>query len=744
MYILAKSDPAITLQEHNGDLLKVQESLQGQFPALEKLTDSTFHTALKKAILYHDIGKSHADFQKLLRGKKNGWDNKRHEIFSFAFAMADESDWKNEIAMAVLGHHKDVKTLLERIPDSELEDDPELAGLLTNRRTWQDEINLLPLIEIEKALSATADKKYLERKQIRKYLQDYFHSSHPFEKSLRQILLSGALKICDHVGSARNFNLSKLEQSDFVFLEQKREQLKEKNQDFYEHQVNASKIIGNAILIAPTGSGKTETALLWAQKQVNQVPGHVFFVLPFTASINAMHGRLQKSFNDGQVGMIHGKLTDFLNRFFSERNYDLNKRVEEIKDLSYYYKNIHTPIKVVTPFQLLKHIFGLKDFEKGMVEWVGAKFIFDEIHAYDPEVIAQIQVFIEIVGKYFSAQVFIMTATLPTFLRTLLCGQLGSYSEVKASKELLDSFDRHRVNLLQGKLTDNIEMMTSTIVAGTKTLIVLNTVADAQQVYQQLLKDLPEEISETGVLLHGGFNGRDRARHEKKVIEGKALFIVGTQSIEVSLDIDYDVIFTAPAPLDALLQRFGRVNRNRQKGISDCYVFREAGERDKYIYSEEIIDGTLSTLKILEKDNGIISERRTQEMIDSVYPKWSSEQEAKYKQIYNLLKGSAEALKAHVYDSHTEEEFYKQFDGIPVLPVILQDEYLGYLQEKDLLNAATLFVSIRKNVFAWWSQTNKLVKVNYNNYESYYVTHVKYDPELGLLKDETEISDQFL
>jgi len=420
MSILAKSDPEITLQEHNGDLLKVQESLQNQFPALEALTDSSFHTALKKSILYHDIGKSHSEFQKLLRGKTNEWEHKRHEIFSFAFAMAYESIWKNYIAIAVLGHHKDLNTLLERIPVSELEDDIELAGLITNRRSWQDEIKLLPLEEIEQVFTVAAEKKYLERKQIRKYIQDYLHDSYPFEKSLRQILLSGALKICDHVGSARNFNFLKLDQSDFLFLEQKRLQLKDKNQDFYEHQENAGKIIGNAILIAPTGSGKTETALLWAQNQVNQVTGHVFYVLPFTASINAMHGRLQSSFANGKVGMIHGKLNDFLNRYFSERNYELNKRVDEIKELSYYYKNIHTPIKVVTPFQLLKHLFGLKDFEKGMVEWAGAKFIFDEIHAYDPELIAQIQVFIEIVGKYFSAQVFIMTATLPTFLRTLL------------------------------------------------------------------------------------------------------------------------------------------------------------------------------------------------------------------------------------------------------------------------------------------------------------------------------------
>jgi CRISPR-associated endonuclease/helicase Cas3 len=50
--------------------------------------------------------------------------------------------------------------------------------------------------------------------------------------------------------------------------------------------------------------------------------------------------------------------------------------------------------------------------------------------------------------------------------------------------------------------------------------------------------------------------------------------LIGTQAIEVSLDIDYDVIFSDPAPLDALIQRFGRVNRKRLKSPCPCLVFK--------------------------------------------------------------------------------------------------------------------------------------------------------------------------
>ena len=52
---------------------------------------------------------------------------------------------------------------------------------------------------------------------------------------------------------------------------------------------------GQMILSAPTGSGKTEAALLWSNNnQCETLGNRVFYVLPYTASINAMYKRLKK------------------------------------------------------------------------------------------------------------------------------------------------------------------------------------------------------------------------------------------------------------------------------------------------------------------------------------------------------------------------------------------------------------------------------------------------------------------
>ena len=49
--------------------------------------------------------------------------------------------------------------------------------------------------------------------------------------------------------------------------------------------------------------------------------------------------------------------------------------------------------------------------------------------------------------------------------------------------------------------------------------------------------------------------------------------LVGTQAIEVSLDIDFDELYTEVSPIDSQIQRWGRVNRKRVKDLIERKIY---------------------------------------------------------------------------------------------------------------------------------------------------------------------------
>ena len=119
--------------------------------------------------------------------------------------------------------------------------------------------------------------------------------------------------------------------------------------------------------------------------------------------------------------------------------------------------------------------------------------------------------------------------------------------------------------------------------AGRSVLVVCNLVDHAQEAYDRIRDELNEANIRTE-LLHGRFNMRDRSKKEQIIRDATGstsdarcpIVLVATQAVEVSLDIDLDTIYTEPAPLEALVQRFGRINRRRkQRDLAPVHVYRQ-------------------------------------------------------------------------------------------------------------------------------------------------------------------------
>lgn len=767
--VLAKSD-GTTLTQHINDCIAVYLELKKALPMLKKITGlENFWDLVFCSVYFHDFGKVHIEFQKMLNKEYNVWESQRHEVYSVPFIDKLDTDNKKLIKLAVLTHHKVLPKLVEKFISKD-----DLDFEFNSR--WKEKLNFHPkdfnknikfrlpkkdLGDLLKNFENSARENNVKTRLLKTpiSLENLNHPVDEIAKPLlnfkyrdkeyfQNLLMWGCLKICDHLGSGGIKKINILNPHNFEFLNKMGEKLKSENKDFYTHQKTCFEITGSCLLIAPTGSGKTESAIGWLKKQLDLSQGRFFYILPYTASINAMHKRLSKDMDNSDlnpskvIGLQHGNISHYISDFFEE-GFDKSENIErneKIKKIAVQYKSLIAPVSVCTPFQVLKYLYGVKGFEKGLTFLGGAKLVFDEIHAYDVVTFAQIVVMIKFLKEKFFCEIMIMTATLPTFMLKELKKAIGSEKVIYPDKCLMKNLIRHRVSIFEGSIFDSLSMVEDFIEEDKRIIIACNTVKNAQEVFLQI-RDMEICFDDEIVLLHGRFNQQDRNAKEAKIFDEDTKILVGTQAIEVSLDIDFDVIITEPAPLDALLQRFGRINRKAQKDLSPVYVCRQPGENDHFIYPEKIVQ---RTIKELEKTD-VLKEEKTGVMLDNVYPGWTDKEKDEFENTLNLFKSSLESIQPYADCTATEEAFYEKFTNIKALPAVFYSRYKNLIENFDFIEADKLLVSISRNLFMKFFSQGQ-IEVKYLDGENikkqcFYVVKCRYDSEIGLTNDFEDITD---
>jgi CRISPR-associated endonuclease/helicase Cas3 len=441
--------------------------------------------------------------------------------------------------------------------------------------------------------------------------------------------------------------------------------------------------------------------------------------------------------NTKYIGILHGKLDQYLAEYFEDTD-DVNQTFQ-LKRVKEMHRQMVHPLKIVTPFQILKYCYGVKGFEKGFTELAGAMLIFDEIHAYDVQTFAQIVTTLQWLTKHLQIRTMIMTATFPTFMLKELQYAVGHSMHIMADQNLLEQLTRHRVQIVEGTIFDQIPTIKKMLHKSKKVLVVCNTVANAQEIFHLLTKNM--EIAKS-VLLHSRFIVEHRIEKERLLFEKDIRLLVGTQAIEVSLDIDFDTMFTEPAPLDALIQRFGRVNRKCEKDVSPIYICHEGGEHDFYIYPEDTIARTLNVLREIS----VIKEHALQEMLDEVYPHWPDKN--KYDGIKAGFMDSLQRLRPFIRHKEEEEAFYRRFTGISVLPVEFRKIYEEHIRQFDFIEAEKFFITIHQGMFYKLLKkeliTKEFVEIKRGNHIKiipYWVVNCLYCKKNGLLENKPKLEN---
>ncbi|MGB9831734.1 MAG: CRISPR-associated helicase Cas3' [Fervidicoccus fontis] len=727
-----------------------------------------FFKNLVTACFLHDLGKINPTFQKEVFDKKEKeYDKEKHEykdekfkqIMSFfgnyksieikdhevlsvilSSIFLENDEWDKKIKTAILLHHyNDFYVNRERNIRCIFDDYPDLEEYLDFLLSKKDEIKKVLEFFIEEAKEENSDdittktldelknKINLDKIETLKHNLERGHSLSSvvqlFEISDKEdenfydfFVFLGALRRCDYSASGnveieKNVNISRDVYCDLE--DEINKKVKESNRYFWQKEILQKYDSKNLVLVAPTGSGKTEFALLWAKNRGKKL----LYTLPLRVALNDLYLRFNKKekgyFEEDFLRILHS--TSFIEYLKENRGGDrLDVESKEVSS-----ELFASPLLLTTPDQVFLSCLKYYGFDKLLNVYPVSAVVVDEVQTYNPEMAAIIIKTLEMIQKL-NGNILVMTATFPPYLGEFANERgfqvIDLKREDEKTKESIKNYKlkRHKILPKEKVLFDYSEEKkerkdeefleingdsfkeVKKIINENRNkniLIIVNNVGKAVKLFKELEKETKENL----YLLHSRLLEKEKSKRVNEIKEKLknkevGLILVATQIVEASVDVDFDILITEVSPIDSQIQRWGRIYRNRKNDYNEespnVFIFvgksNDKGELEidrgtSAIYDEQVVKKTIEVLKRELKisnseSSKVLNYEEERALIDKVFEEKIGDRTLK--QVYiDKIKENLEWLKYTSAEKRSEaQRIFRRIAGIQiVIPGLMKE-----------------------------------------------------------------------
>lgn len=330
---------------------------------------------------------------------------------------------------------------------------------------------------------------------------------------------------------------------------------------------------------AGCGSGKSLAAYLWVKRWRERLEAagrsnvRMFFCLPTTGTTTE-HFKDYALESGIPAGLAHSRASVDLHTMAQTTAQEeaegddntaraaqkaLNAERDKIEALSLW----STPLVVTTADTVLGLMANARRSICSIPAIMQSVIVFDEIHAFDDYLFGHLLVFLK---NFPQLPVLLMTASLPEDRRKAIEEVRDDLNRVPGPHDR-ETLPRYRIEypIKEQAAWGRVEQCITQLDKENqgKVLWVCNRVDWANQLYRSAhdrFPDIPVYV------YHSRLRYKDRSIRHRHVIDefkepGQPVILIATQVAEMSLDLSADLLVTDIAPVPALIQRMGRLNR---------------------------------------------------------------------------------------------------------------------------------------------------------------------------------------